>query len=92
MKNKDPDDDEIQNMDPVLKSWYHANWIADQEEKYELVKNLGYLIGSFIDPEKVKQLVGGKVFVSSDEEFEESFEIVKQYKDIPLNRPRPRDE
>lgn len=92
MKGKDPDSDEIQNMDPVLRSWYYFNWVADQDDKYELVKNLGYLIGSFIDPERVKQLLGGgTVHTSTEEEFEESLEIVKQYRNIPVKRDRPRE-
>jgi len=92
MKGKDPDDEEIQNIDPILKSWYYFNWLAEEENKYELVKNLGYLIGSFIDPDRVRQLMGGgQVHISTDEEFEESFEIVKQYKSIPISRDRPRE-
>lgn len=87
MKNKDPDDEEIQNMDPILKSWYYSNWIADQEDKYDLAKNLGYLIGIFIDPEKVNKLMGGgQVHISTDEEVEESMDIVKKYRSIPLKR------
>jgi hypothetical protein len=90
MKGKDPDDEEIQEMDPVLKTWYYFNWLADQNDKYEIVKNLGYLIGSFIDPERVNAILGnsGTQHISTEEEFEESFEIVKQYKNIPVHRPR----
>lgn len=93
MKGKDPDDEEIQEMDPVLKTWYYFNWIADQNDKYEIVKNLGYLIGSFIDPERVNAIIGnsGTKHISTDEEFEESLEIVKQYRNIPVRKDRPRE-
>jgi hypothetical protein len=66
-------------MDPVLKMWMFHNWIADQSDKAELAKNQAYLIGSFWDPEAVKQLIGdgGNVFKSTEEEFEESMQMVK---------------
>lgn len=65
-------------MDPVQKIWMYNNWIADQEDKAEITKNHAYLIGSFWNPEAVKEMMGdGNVHASSEEDFEESIEIVK---------------
>lgn len=66
-------------MDPVQKMWMYEHWLADQNEQAELFKNHAYLLGSFWNPEAVKQLVGeGNVHTSTDEEFEESTQMVKQ--------------
>ncbi len=65
-------------MDPVLKLWMFENWIADQNDDVEIVKNHAYLVGSFINPEAVKKLLGesGQVHSSTDEEFEASTKMV----------------
>ncbi len=69
---------EIEDMDPILKLWMFENWIADQNDEVEIVKNHAYLVGSFINPEAVKKLLGesGQVHESSDEEFEASTQMV----------------
>lgn len=65
-------------MDPVQKMWMFENWLADQGDDAELAKNQALLIGSFINPEAVKQMVGeGNVHISTDEEFEESSRMVR---------------
>jgi len=65
-------------MDPVLKIWLFNNWIADQNEEAELAKNHAYLLASFSHPEAVKELMGqGNVHESSDEEYEESLNMVR---------------
>lgn len=65
-------------MDPVQKIWMYNNWIADQEDEAELTKNHAYLIGSFWNPEAVKEMMGaGNIHGSSEEDFEESSQIVK---------------
>ena len=70
------------------------NWIEDKNEQYELYKNLGYLIGSFIDPERARKLIGddGNTFTSTDEEFEKaSAEIIsKNREDIKKHKRRKR--
>ena len=54
------------------------NWAEDQKEKIEITKNQAYLIGSFINPEAVKKLMGeDNTIKSSDEEFEQSIQMVK---------------
>jgi len=73
-----PYDPEIEDMDPILKLWMFENWVADQNDDVEMVKNHAYLVGSFINPEAVKKLLGesGQVHKSSDEEFEASTQMV----------------
>ena len=56
MRGKYPNDPEFEEMDPVLKMFMYAHWIEDQNEKVELLKNHGYLIASFIDPQAVKKI------------------------------------
>lgn len=81
--------------------WMFYNWIEDQNENVEITKNHAYLIGSFIKPEAVKELInGGKGnhVESSDEAFEESIEMIKNNsinlgtniasQDIPQKRRR----
>lgn len=81
-KDSGPDDPRIVNMDPVQKIWMYENWLADQKDQSELAKNHAYLLGSFWNPEAVKQLTDeGNVYASSDDEFEESIKLVKQMND-----------
>lgn len=72
------DDPKITNMDPVRKIWMFNNWIEDQNENIELTKNHAYLIASFDHPEEVQKLLGnGQVHLSTDEEFDDTSDIVK---------------
>jgi hypothetical protein len=65
-------------MDPVQKMWLFNNWIAKQNEQAELAKNHAYLLASFWNPEAVQQILGdGNVHESTDEEYEESLNIVR---------------
>ena len=65
-------------MNPVLKLWMYENWLEDRNDHVELVKNHAYLVGSFINPEAVRQLTGDGMVthVSSEEEFEQSLRMV----------------
>lgn len=79
-----PDDPKITDMDPVQKRWMFNNWMADKEETAELAKNHAYLLGSFWNPEAVKEMMGeGNVHESTEEEFEESWKIVET-----VNKPK----
>lgn len=84
-------------MEPVRKAFYYHNWLADRSDKQELIKDLGLLIGSFIDVERVKNILGmnENKRISSDEEFDESTKMVKEIKSLDLpninkSRVRPR--
>lgn len=69
-----PDDPQIENIDPIMRAWMFYNWLEDYEDQNKILENQGYLIGSFINPELVKKMLGhgAKQFSSSDEEFEET--------------------
>lgn len=75
-----PDDPKIENLNPAVKSWMFYNWIEDQNDDVELVKNHAYLLASFDHPEAVKKLTGesGQQFTSTDEEFEQSTKLITQ--------------
>ena len=82
-----PDDDFIENMNPATRMWMFYNWMEDQNDDVELVKNHAYLLGSFWNPEAVKKLTGqsGQTISSTDEEFEQSLELVKQSQaEVPI--------
>lgn len=65
-------------MDPVQKLWMFNMWVGDQADDAELAKNHAYLLASFDHPDAVKELVGaGDVHQSTDEEFEESSQMVR---------------
>jgi hypothetical protein len=73
-----PDDPRITDMDPVQKIWMYENWLGDQNDDAELAKNHAYLVASFWNPEAVKQALGdGNTHMSTDEEFEESSQMVR---------------
>lgn len=59
-------------MDPIMRAWMFHNWIEDFHDEHKVLENQGYLIGSFINPELVKKILGNdsETFVSSDEEFD----------------------
>ena len=66
-------------MDPVLKMWLYQQWLGDHRDDAELAKNHAYLLGSFSNPEAVKKMMDGNDHESSDEEFEESSKMVKDF-------------
>lgn len=63
-------------MDPVLKMWLYHQWLGDHRDTAELAKNHAYLLGSFSNPEAVKEMMNDNVHESTDEEFEESLKMV----------------
>lgn len=67
-------------MDPFTKMWMFENWVADQIDDAELAKNHAYLLGSFWNPEAVKQLTGtsGGTHVSSEQDLLKSMEMVRE--------------
>lgn len=63
-------------MDPVMKIYMFHQWLEDINEQVELFKHHGYLIGSFTNPEAVQKLMGDSSISSTDEEFDQAWEIV----------------
>jgi hypothetical protein len=78
MWNCQIDDPRITEMDPVRKLWMYEMWIADQIDMAELAKNHAYLGASFVNPEGVKQAIGGNSISSTDEEFEETTKMIME--------------
>lgn len=72
------DDPRIANMDPVRKMWYYSQWLGDHRDDAELAKNHAYLLGSFWNPEAVKEMMNDNVHESSDEDLEESMRMVTE--------------
>ena len=64
-------------MDPVQKIWLYYQWLGDQRDDAELAKNHAYLLGSFWNPEAVREMTNANVHESTDEELEESMKIVE---------------
>lgn len=48
------------------------SWLEDFNDENKLLENQGYLIGSFIDPEAVRKILGkdGRTIEASEEDFE----------------------
>ena len=64
-------------MDLVQKMWLYYQWLGDQRDDAELAKNHAYLLGSFWNPEAVREMTNQNVHESTDEELEESMKIVE---------------
>lgn len=76
-------------MDPVQRMWLYNNWIGDQNDEAELAKNHAYLLASFWNPEAVKQIMGdSNVHESTEEEYEESLDIVRNQSLSLFNKPK----
>jgi hypothetical protein len=73
-----PDDPDIEYMDPVMKAWMFYSWIEDYNDEFKLLENQGYLIGSFINPEAVKRMMGSETHASDDTEFEETLKQIRE--------------
>lgn len=95
-----PSDPFITDMDPVQKMWLYEHWIGDQRDDAELAKNHAYLLGSFSNPEAVKQMMNDNIHESSDADYEESLKMVtnahiklmeiEQAPKIPVRKRRSR--
>ncbi len=70
----------MEQLDPIEKMFMFQGWLDDQEKEMELAKNHAYIVGSFINPEAVKQLMGdsGNTHKSTDEDLERSMEMVER--------------
>lgn len=66
-------------MDPVQKMWFYEQWLGDHRDRAELTKNHALLLGSFFNPEAVKQMTNPNTHESSDEDMEASMKIIEDY-------------
>lgn len=84
MFRKFPDDPEIENMNPVMRAWMFHNWIEDFHDEYKVLENQSYLIGSFINPELVKRILGkdGREFESDDTAYEDLLKQIRQKNEL----------
>lgn len=92
MFQKLPDDPEIENMDPIMKAWMFHSWVEDQNDEYKVLENQSLLIGSFINPELAKKVMGndGETHTSTDEEFEKNWKETFEQKEIVQRKRRKR--
>jgi hypothetical protein len=67
-------------MEPMMRAWMFHNWLEDFSDEHKMLENQAYLIGSFINPELVKKLlgVGADTYTSSDKEFEELSKRIRE--------------
>lgn len=64
-----------------MKLYLQKHWEEDQNESYEIARSLAILIGSFYNPTAAKAMLKPEAdFMSNDEEFEKSLEMVKEDK------------
>lgn len=76
-----PNDPFITEMDPVQKMWMFYSWLEEKKETSESYKNHAYLVGGFANPTMLQKIINSEnqsVSVS-EEEFEQSLQIVKDY-------------
>jgi hypothetical protein len=79
-----PDDNDIEEMDPIMRSWMFYNWLEDYNDEFKLLENQGYLIGSFTNPEAVKKILGNsgeEKHISTDTEFTTVLNQLDQFDD-----------
>ena len=67
-------------MNPVMLAWMQYSWAEDYQDDWKLLENNSYLTASFMNPEGVKQAIGGgaQTMSSSDEEFEAASRFVRE--------------
>ena len=68
----------LDEMEPAEKALMFYSWLEDYEEKNEMIKNHGYLVGSFINPEAVKKMLDSTNISVSDEEFDATSEEIRR--------------
>jgi hypothetical protein len=75
---KNLDDPFFDKMNPYLKRLLFELWINEQNDEMEKLRSFGIFVGSFSNPEAAKQMnqMDNPDFNLSDEEFDQSFNIV----------------
>jgi hypothetical protein len=77
-------------MDSVQKIWMYHQWLGDQRDNADIARNHAYLLGSFSNPEAVKKMMGDNVHESSDEDFEATSKLVKDFSTQALQQVKKR--
>jgi hypothetical protein len=70
----------------------YFNWMEDHQDEITSLDNQGYLIGSFINPQAVKRILGkdGETISQTDEEFDKSSgELFKQFRQEDAQKSIP---
>lgn len=98
MKNKFPDEIDLDEINPVMLAWMQHSWNEDYADEWKLLENNSYLTASFMNPEGVQAALGkgNEVITTSDEEFEQTSNMLKEYSEqlevekAKLNKRRKR--
>lgn len=71
-------------MDEFTWAWMYQSWLQDQEELHKTYKNFALFLGSFFNWEMANRISkqDNPDYETSDEEFEESFEKVRQFSEL----------
>lgn len=74
-----PNDPKIQEMDDIMRLWYHASWQEDENEEMKKMKNFACFVGSFWNAEMAKKIQDGdnNKHEMNDEEFDKASEYVR---------------
>ena len=77
-------------MDEITLHWYFYNWIEDQEEEVNKMKEFGCFVGSFHNYEMAKKILdkdNNDTVSVSDDDMQKAMEYVKADKPI-INRKK----
>jgi len=88
-----PDDPAIEDMNPMLRAWMFYSWLEDYGDEFKLLENQSYLIGSFINPEAVRKMLGEgqKQYETSTEDFDKlTEELFRKHREQDANIPKRR--
>lgn len=78
-----PSDPFYDEINPFEKLWLYESWVNKIEQDAEYKKSLAILTGGFYNPELAKKMIdkSNPAFVSSDDDFEKSWEMVQKDKE-----------
>lgn len=77
-------------MDEFTWVWMYQSWLQDLQEMHKTYKDYALFVGAFSNPEMAKNISRqDNKFESSDEEFEETFEAIKEVGNL-VDKPKPR--
>ena len=67
-------------MDEVTLHWYFYNWMEDQEEEVNKMKEFGCFVGSFYNYDRAKQIMdkdSGKDIQSTEEDMQKAMDYIR---------------